>query len=87
MVQFLLLIFYLRELTLYIIIKRVELLEVIYITLKLTPQNTVSTRSSIKEYIFEIVEKTKYLQRHPIQEKLGKRLEILFFIGIWTISN
>ena len=44
--------FYLGELTLYIIIKRVELLKVIYITLKLTPQNTVSARLGIKEYIF-----------------------------------
>ena len=43
MVQFLLLlIFYLRELTLYIIIKRMELLMVICVTLKLIPQNTVS---------------------------------------------
>ena len=31
---------------------RVELLEVIYITLKLTPQNTVSSRLSINEYIY-----------------------------------
>ena len=83
MVQFLLLLmFYLRELTLHNYKTRGAAGGNLYYTKVNSTKYGVCSFQYQGIHILNSLKKTKYLQRHAIQEEICKRLKILFFIGI-----